>query len=290
ACNQKCLFCSAREGAAADAPRVIRRDIESQPDILEISGGEPTLAPDLLQWVGLARRHGIQEIILCTNGTRLENRAFVGDLVEAGITLFNFNLPSHNEKLFNALTRTTGLFQRRLAAINNTIAAGQGRWVRITFVINELNYRTARRYAAFAIERFPGLSYISFHLAKLRGRMVSRRFLVPKLSDVGAHLRAAADLCRTRGMMFVVDGIPLCFMEGFEARSIDAQQLARGLRSSYLEEKARPRRCAGCSLAALCAGPRRDYVAVHGAGELRPSRRDPREIAREILPDPKAGS
>lgn len=281
-CNQRCLFCSQqRIHAKMCAPDVIRRTILSQKGTISLEGGEPTLSRDLAAWVRLARDNGAKDIILCTNGTGLQNTLFIKKLLNAGVTLFNINLPSHIERVFDALTGTRGLFRMRVEAVKNALrVAGKNR-VRLTYVINKLNYATMTRYARFVKREFPGLFYIELNLIKVLGHVISRRFLVPRLTELEGPLNATAKYCLANGIKFISDGIPLCYMKGFESMSIDAYKLHVG-KSSFLDEKARQKPCRKCSLAKICAGPRADYVKVHGYGDLRPSKKSPAPIIREI--------
>jgi uncharacterized radical SAM superfamily Fe-S cluster-containing enzyme len=56
-------------------------DSEGEPDLLQISGGEPTIHPDILEIIRAAKRRPIRHIMLNTNGIRLANDPdFVAEL------------------------------------------------------------------------------------------------------------------------------------------------------------------------------------------------------------------
>ena len=56
---------------------------EGEPDLLQISGGEPTLHPQILDILRAARRRPIRHIMLNTNGIRIASDAdFVAALAE----------------------------------------------------------------------------------------------------------------------------------------------------------------------------------------------------------------
>ena len=58
---------------------------EGEPDLLQISGGEPTLHPQILEILRLAKQRPIRHLMLNTNGVRLANEpAFVEALAELG--------------------------------------------------------------------------------------------------------------------------------------------------------------------------------------------------------------
>jgi 7,8-dihydro-6-hydroxymethylpterin dimethyltransferase len=56
---------------------------EGEPDLLQLSGGEPTIHPDILEIIAMARRKPIRHLMLNTNGIRIaEDLAFVEELAK----------------------------------------------------------------------------------------------------------------------------------------------------------------------------------------------------------------
>ncbi len=277
-CNQDCVFCCTERDQLKQSPKEIREAILSAKDTLQIGGWEPTLSKDLLRWVTMAKSRGIKQIILRTNGVRLSDPTLARSLVEAGVTLFHVNFPSHNEKLSDALTQSKGSFRKRVRGVKNVLNFGGRNNVALVFVITTLNYPTMAQYVNFAAREFPNAAYIEFNLVCQLGRAKVRKSLIPKYTQVQPHLAAAAKLCMHYRIKFIVDDIPLCFMDGFEHASIDAYNLARGIDTNIAKTKVRQEQCRKCSLSGLCAGPKTEYVALHGAGELKPATKSPRSI------------
>jgi tetraether lipid synthase len=91
-CNLTCPTCFAssspgRSGERSLATIEAMLDLlvasEGQPDLLQISGGEPTLHPQILDIIAAARRRPIRHVMLNTNGIRLAgDPAFVAALAE----------------------------------------------------------------------------------------------------------------------------------------------------------------------------------------------------------------
>lgn len=280
-CNHDCVFCSEGLSDTVQTPGQIRAVIAGRPDTLSIEGGEPTLNPKLPDWVRLARKTGVRDIILCSNGVRLSSAAYVRELCEAGVTLFNINFPSHIERAFDAITRTRGQFPRRLEALRVLLDAAGERRVRLNCVVHKLNFITLESYVRFVNRNFPGVYYIEFNMVKDLGYVTARRFLVPPLKEIIPRLTAALALMDRLGMMYICDGFPLCLLPGRECAAIDAYKRMTG-NSLYMGEKKKSPRCAGCTLGALCAGPRADYLLIYGDKELRPSSLDPAPIKAHL--------
>jgi hypothetical protein len=79
-CNLKCPICYASSGPERNEFRdlqTIERMLdaivrnEGRPDVVQISGGEPTLHPDFFRILDMARERPIQHLMLNTNGIRI---------------------------------------------------------------------------------------------------------------------------------------------------------------------------------------------------------------------------
>jgi uncharacterized radical SAM superfamily Fe-S cluster-containing enzyme len=89
-CNLACSTCFADAGPGYDlelgqVEAMLDRflEMEGQPEVLQISGGEPTLHPQILKILAAAAKRDIGEVMLNTNGLRLaRDRAFVHDLAQ----------------------------------------------------------------------------------------------------------------------------------------------------------------------------------------------------------------
>ena len=53
-------------------------------DLIQLSGGEPTIHPDLMDMIGYALTRGIKRVYINTNGIRLAHRAFAEELASFG--------------------------------------------------------------------------------------------------------------------------------------------------------------------------------------------------------------
>jgi hypothetical protein len=92
ACNLTCPVCFADSSVKKSTHRPLAEiermmdalvASEGEPDLLQLSGGEPTLHPDILEIIRMARRRPIRHLMLNTNGIRIaEEPDFVAALAE----------------------------------------------------------------------------------------------------------------------------------------------------------------------------------------------------------------
>jgi 7,8-dihydro-6-hydroxymethylpterin dimethyltransferase len=90
ACNLTCPVCFAKSGQArheqkslSEIDAMLETLVESEgfPDLVQISGGEPTIHPDIIAILRLAKSKPIRHVMLNTNGIRIaRDKAFVNEL------------------------------------------------------------------------------------------------------------------------------------------------------------------------------------------------------------------
>src|SRR6185295_13518560 len=91
-CNLKCPVCYAASGPDRQQFRTLG-EIESmldavvrnegEPDVVQISGGEPTIHPDFFAVLDLAKARPIRHLMINTNGIRIaQDQDFVNRLAE----------------------------------------------------------------------------------------------------------------------------------------------------------------------------------------------------------------
>jgi cyclic pyranopterin phosphate synthase len=132
-CDLRCRYCMAErmqflpkreiltlEEMAALADILIARGVRK----IRLTGGEPLVRKDVLELVrmlGGRLGSGLDELVLTTNGTRLER--FAGELHEAGVRRINVSLDSRRAERFGHITRGGDLSQV-LRGIDAALTAG----------------------------------------------------------------------------------------------------------------------------------------------------------------------
>ncbi len=78
ACNLDCPVCFANAGAGfnltvPEVEAMLDRfvELEGHPEVVQFSGGEPTIHPDLLEMIAAAQRRDISHVMVNTNGLRI---------------------------------------------------------------------------------------------------------------------------------------------------------------------------------------------------------------------------
>jgi uncharacterized radical SAM superfamily Fe-S cluster-containing enzyme len=94
-CNLNCNICFADASIGEHVPldeitRMIDAYVsyETEPELLQLSGGEPTLHPDLIEIVNYAKHLGVQDVAVSTNGLQLLETGFAEELAKTDPVIY----------------------------------------------------------------------------------------------------------------------------------------------------------------------------------------------------------
>ncbi|MCX4247254.1 radical SAM protein [Paraliomyxa miuraensis] len=271
-CNQNCHFCFV--STHLPAPPVARveaaiDEIAALRGILVLSGGEPTLDPRLPDYVRRGKAHGVHEVELQTNATRLSDPALCEALRDAGVDIAFVSLHGATAAVSDEVTAAPGTFVRTLAGLDRL--RDTGIHTRINFVLCEQNRHEFPAFVSLVAERWPGAA-ITISFVGMSTDLVPReRWLVPRYRDVLPPLREGLARARTHGLEVggfdSMCGLPLCLVPDDLQPFFSLAELPPGGGDG---EFVKPAPCDGCVLQSRCFGLRRGYASMYGWDELRP--------------------
>ena len=135
ACNLDCPICFADSGTGPQEHgySLTLEQVESMldafvraegsPEALQLSGGEPTIHPQILEMLAAAKRRGIPLVMLNTNGIRLaRDRSFAPDLAALGVHVY-LQFDGFEERTQLAI-RGRSLTAEKLRALERCAEAG----------------------------------------------------------------------------------------------------------------------------------------------------------------------
>lgn len=144
-CSGSCKLTSKNMLSLVDVKRIIGDFTRMGGKILEISGGEPLMHPDLFEIVAYAKMNRL-ETVLYTSGMALDEyrREFsitaelAGKLRRSGLDKMIFNMQGATAETHESITRKEGSFRNVVHGIR--IVKLTGCWVGVHFVPMKLNY------------------------------------------------------------------------------------------------------------------------------------------------------
>ncbi len=282
-CNLYCVYCH-------NPPTGEKRDILKTAAALKKrgvkavsleGGGEPTAGGDFFDWIKALKAAGVRRFMLSTNAVALADAAFCRKAVRE-IEYFTVNFPSHREDVYAKITRSVK-FRMALKGLLNLKALGAEEKIRFFHIISAGNYRLLPEFAVWAARNFPRAAFVNFTFVRNKGRALKAARIVPRYTQAAPFIKLALAALKVNGRKAVVQNIPLCVLKDFEGFSFEFQRWRRGdkVLEDGIDPKAPCAACARCTLKDACCGARPDYLKVHGAAEMKASRKDPLAITPE---------
>ena len=283
-CNDHCTFChtlDVREiqGADAEVRRKIHRAQELGHSMVVLSGGEPTIRPELMAWAELVADLGM-DFGLVTNGRLLAYPDAVEQLLERRLRYVYLSLHGGSRRVHDLLVRARA-FDETYGALKNL--SGRGIDLHVNCVVTKRNVGKLRELVDATLPYTDATVKMSMVEPKGGGDKHFQR-LMPTVTEVAEKVADAIRYGERQrgdapGPRFAHGAIPLCLLPGLEDRYDDlkthryATMIEVGEPDFFPVDdrnKLQPEPCRGCALAGPCPGLYHGYHEVHGAAELRP--------------------
>lgn len=247
-----------------------------------LTGGEPTIRPDILELVRYAKKTGFKTIQIQSNGRLFAYKSFCKDIIEAGATEFSPALHGHIAALHDYLTGAEGSFNQVVSGIKNLKSLGQ--LVITNTVITKSNYRHLPQIAELLVSLGVDQYQFAFvHALGSAGENLSS--VVPRMELIEPYVKKGLDVGIKAGKRVMTEAIPYCFMRGYEdfvaekiipdSKIYDYNKVISDFTSSRRNEgKSKGPQCRSCGKNEICEGPWKEYPAKFGWEEFRPFKCD----------------
>jgi uncharacterized radical SAM superfamily Fe-S cluster-containing enzyme len=208
-CNLDCPICfaDAQAGFSLSLRQVERMldrfvALEGEPEVVQFSGGEPTIHPEILPMLRMARDKGIGVVMLNTNGIRIaQDDRFLAGLADLRPTIYlQFDGFTHST---HEAIRGENLLPTKMRALDRLAAAGLD-VVLVPAIEKRINHDEIGEIVRFGIQH-PAVRGIAFQPVTHSGRYVD--FNPMERETVADVVRGIVE--QTDGMFEQRDFIPV---------------------------------------------------------------------------------
>jgi uncharacterized radical SAM superfamily Fe-S cluster-containing enzyme len=214
ACNMDCPLCFAEAGPGfnltLEEVEEILDDLvrtEGRPEVVQFSGGEPSIHPQIVPMLRAARERGVRHVMLNTNGRRIAaDDRFLAELAEIAPAVY-FQFDGFEERTYEVIRGERGILREKLSALDRLAGIGC-RVILVPAIERGVNEHEVGAIVRFGLDH-PAVAGVNFQPAFHAGRHVAhdplRRMTIP---DV---LRGIEE--QTGGLFRVDDFVPVpcCF-------------------------------------------------------------------------------
>jgi hypothetical protein len=200
-CNQNCPICFASSNATGRVCELSLEQVQRMlqtarsikphpPSCLQYVGGEPTIYPNFLEAVRLAKPLGFAQIQAASNGVRFaESPEFAEAVEEAGLDLVYLQFDGLSDRIYKKM-RGRALLETKMRAIENLGKAGI-RVMLVPTIVKGTNDDNLGEILRFAIEHADVIAGISWQPVAITGRIdeSKRREMRFTLADLARCLQ-----------------------------------------------------------------------------------------------------
>jgi MoaA/NifB/PqqE/SkfB family radical SAM enzyme len=267
-CNQKCRFCSNPETdyelTLEDACQRIDDFVARKYDGIILTGGEPTLYPELVKVIEYGRRQGIH-VRMITNGQKTADGDFSKALKDAGLEHVHLSVHTDDDELQAFLTGVDDSLANIRSSLDHFFALGINTDINIT--MQAFNCNHLDRVVKWLVGSWPGLQHFVFNnLDPSSDRVAEFPDTIPRLVDIEISLLRALKFLHRNRRTFRVERLPLCYMTEYAWASTETRKIVKEEERivHFLDEKGMVRQtswshgkaevCKVCKLEPICAG------------------------------------
>lgn len=286
-CNNGCTFCldsNTHDGTNRSNEEIKKQILDGRAKgatRLILSGGEPTIHPQFVDFVRLGKLAGYRKVQTVTNGRLFAYPQFLKRSLDAGLNEITFSLHGPNPKIHDALVGVPGAFEQETTALKAALADGRP-VVNVDVVINKGNIKVLPEmlelFISWGVREFDLLQVVPFGRAFNEGR----ESLFYDLVEMRPYLLKALEISRRPDLHMWFNRFPPQHLEGYEHLIQDPYKLndeVRGRKEEFqgLTELGidldcrEPERCHYCYVQPLCDTMYRvrDEVAAERFERLR---------------------
>lgn len=244
---------------------------------LIISGGEPTLFPDvIIKLLIVAEEYGYQKYIIQTNGSGLANNfslvSFLNDLSKTKEICISFSIHGHCSDIHDNMSSCEGAFDLLIKAMENVKKTSCK--IYTNTVVSSLNIKHLKEIALLISSYKPDIMQFSMmHLDapnELTTKLVDTANAIHELTSI-----VSKDVLKTEGIPFcLMYGIEECVGEAYWPESLDLynknddymhdfNQLDYGMRW-------KAENCHNCIMNEICNGIWKEHTDEFLSSDIHP--------------------
>lgn len=286
-CNSDCIMCGVEKAKrdrgdkfSLDECKSLIDQMQLAPDdLLEFSGGEPTLYKGFRELVIYAKQTYNPRIVVLSHGRSLNSEKFAASMRNIGIERFIIPLFSDSAEKHDDIAQAKGAFAQTCRGFNRLEAHGIP--YSIKFIAMSLNYMDMENVYRLKREQFSSARFIISGY-QLMGQAVTNRLKIgTRHSHVSPHIESTLDCAEHDNDFVPVFMFPMCLIDpyywkyfgvGVYREEVIAPDQNDVMLNSKLNYEQKAPKCAGCLLTNRCTWAWKNYVREYGDGELSPVR------------------
>ncbi|MCK4670059.1 MAG: radical SAM protein [Nanoarchaeota archaeon] len=182
-CNLNCPVCFANANKAGyvcepsleDVRKIVKTLVNTKPNpctVVQFSGGEPSIHPQVIEIMKMAKEEGMKFMQMATNGVRLagDDGEFAKKCVDAGLQQIYLQFDGTNEEVYKKTRGNGKLWKIKQKCIENCRKAGL-KVVFVPTIIKGVNDNQVWDILQYAIDNIDVMNGVSYQPVSFCGRL-----------------------------------------------------------------------------------------------------------------------
>ncbi len=277
-CNNNCIFClddrPKRKWVSLEEVKSQLKEYKSSGEVL-FTCGEPTIHPDFLRMVSMAKKAGYKVIGVVSNGRAFSNINFTLKALKAGLNWFMISIHGPDAKIHDRITRSPGSFKQTKEGIKHLIGSKlyfKNIRLQLVTVVCKWNMQ----HLISTVEQFfnMGVDFYALNFIQPDNNALSHfNNIVPSISDAAYWIRETIIRTGLSPELIQVNGLPYCLMKGLEEyvsinEVIHVDIMGQLVTLDIHRSKTKHKRCQLCTFNERCGGVFKNYVSNRGWSEI----------------------
>jgi len=266
-CNNNCMFCLDKDRPdkfhkdSNQIKKEIRQAKEQGNTKLVISGGDPTIHPNIIDFIKYAKKLGYAKIQVVTNGRMFASKTFTDKAIAAGLDEVTFSIHGYNSEMHDSLTRVPGSFRQTLKGVKNLLNSEKSMIINTDTCITKSNYTHLPKIIRFITEKV-GIKEVNLMSMVPQGNAWKYKGqILYDYEKVAPYVHEVIDYCIANDVVLWLSRFPAGYLEGYEEFIEDPYKMVddiRGMGESIYEGKEIPEckniKCKYCGIKTICDG------------------------------------
>ncbi|MGC8928067.1 MAG: radical SAM protein [Myxococcota bacterium] len=220
-CNNHCIFC--HDSEIQNGEIISTKDLKAEIDKarndgytrLILSGGEPTIHPEIIQLIRYAKSIGFEWIQIISNGRMFAYPSFTSDAARAGLNEVTVSFHSHIQEVADRLTDIKGSYKQTILGIQNL--KKYNLVISIDIVLNRLNINKLTETIEFFYKNFGIAEFDLLHLTPFGRALENYERLIVPFEEEYEALKKAIHFAQKNNIVLWTNRVPPEVLEGNES-------------------------------------------------------------------------
>ena len=216
-CNQSCIFCWVGDQSkelikVEDAIKYLDGYLDyDKINNIHISGGEPTIYPDIESLIQQLYKRKKESLILHTNAIKLSDETYFRN-INKYIKAYYISFHAIKEESHAITTKVSGSLKKQMAGIKNCTSSGKT--CILNTVITNINKEELSEIVDYMYKT--GVEAWMFTFPFISGTMLENKdIMIKDFNEFKKYLLETMEKAKRSGIMLIPNGIPYCYIEEY---------------------------------------------------------------------------